>query len=216
MSDILSSPLYIQVEGAEYRAPVSESLIQSIGGSTNWLLDKVYQLLESANPIGTVIASTLTESQFQAIMTNGWVLCAGQSIVGSDLFNLTGQTTAIDLRGRYIRMKDHGAGITPDGDLAIGATISDQFGQHNHGYAQNPHSHLYNSASIFATAANAGRLATRTGFVATVSNDYDFVDVTQATTSDNAGISFSVSGGAETRPKSLILNYFIRVNKTYL
>lgn len=40
MSDIPSSAQYVQIEGAELRAPVSESLVQTIGGSTNYLLDQ--------------------------------------------------------------------------------------------------------------------------------------------------------------------------------
>lgn len=41
MSNITSSKAYIQTEGAVSRSPVSESLIQTMGGAINWLNDSV-------------------------------------------------------------------------------------------------------------------------------------------------------------------------------
>lgn len=39
MSDIPSAKQYIQIEGSQLRAPVSESLAQTIGSSVNYLID---------------------------------------------------------------------------------------------------------------------------------------------------------------------------------
>lgn len=208
MSDIPSSPLYIQIEGAEFRAPVSESLVQAIGGSTNWLLDKAFYILENYPPIGTILSSSLNESQIQGLLGTGWILCAGQGIVGSDLYTLTGQSNAPDLRGRYQRMKDHGAGNNPDGDLSVGQTQGDQFGSHNHSFGQSTHTHLYNKVDITAASPTTGRL--QDGF------GWDFTSTTDVTTSENANITFTFNGGNETRPKTTTVEFFIRINKTHL
>jgi len=41
MSDIISANQKIQVEATQYRGPVSESLLQTVGGSINYSLDQV-------------------------------------------------------------------------------------------------------------------------------------------------------------------------------
>jgi hypothetical protein len=109
-----STPKRIQVEEADERRPISESTIQKIGGSINWLLDNAMGIA-----IGSIDFSFLTEPQYQAINGTGFVLCDGRSVIGSTYNLITGQTNIPDWRGKYVRMKDHGAGRNPGGDLPL-------------------------------------------------------------------------------------------------
>ena len=114
MSNIPSSAQYIQIEGAQTRSPDSESLIQTIGGTENYLLDqntantaahaalsasiaaiaadvasrpKVYKFVYGfgASPFGAVVASSPNGKQIY-----GALLFDGQSGAGQ------GQVVQVD------------------------------------------------------------------------------------------------------------------------
>jgi hypothetical protein len=86
MTDIGDSTTPIQIEGATTRRPVSESLVQGIGGAINKLFKRP--------GLGTIVSSALSLVDFQAENGPGWVLCDGSSIVGSDLHSTYGVTNA--------------------------------------------------------------------------------------------------------------------------
>lgn len=84
MTDIGDSTTPIQIEGAATRRPVSESLIQAMGGGINKLFKRP--------GLGTIVSSALSLANFQAENGPGWVLCDGSSCVGSDLHAQYGVT----------------------------------------------------------------------------------------------------------------------------
>jgi hypothetical protein len=181
MSDISNSKTPVQSEATRFRSAVSEALLQLIGGNINYLLDSVL-------PVGSYANSALTEAQFQGQTSNGWVLADGRNCAGSAYALLTGFTTVPDMRGRYMRAKDHGAGVNPDGDLALGSTQADIVVAHNH--------------SIDYT-----RLEEIGGTI--VHDDGSEYLILQG--SNTGGVSGATSG-AETRPRSMTTNVFFRIN----
>lgn len=128
MADLPSVAKKIQVEEADERMPTSESLIQKIGGSLNWLLENV-----SGLAIGSMEFSFLSLAQFQAINGTGFVLCDGSALPGGSLYEaITGRTNTPDMRGFYPRMRDYGAGVNPAGDLAVGTVQGAAIAGHTH------------------------------------------------------------------------------------
>lgn len=127
MSDTAPSSDPQQVEAARFRAAVSESLLQKIQANINYLLI-------GAPALGDGQWSLLDETTFNAQRGGGtnWALCDGRDVSSSAYAVLTGLTTLPDMRGRYPRMKDHGAGADAAGDLATGSTYNDAIQEHNH------------------------------------------------------------------------------------
>ena len=114
MTDLTTSvPEKIQSEETDFRAPVSESLIKKIGKDVNWILDMIC-------PVGTIIASLLDETNFQAqVIAGKWILCDGSDISGSALGDIlvaqwnggvspTSLSILPDVRGVFLRA--HNAG----------------------------------------------------------------------------------------------------------
>ena len=118
----------IQVEETSERSPCSESLFQKIGSSLNYIQNNLQTLA-----VGSIESSFLTEAQYQAIRGTGFVLADGRNVAGSTYSIITGETTIPDLRGVMIRGKDHGRGLNPDGDLALGTYQDAIVREHNHG-----------------------------------------------------------------------------------
>lgn len=71
MSDIPSLASKIQIEGARFRGPVSEALIQQIGGNINFLLDKAsyFQLLTTSGAL--VVPNGITKFHILACGAGG-------------------------------------------------------------------------------------------------------------------------------------------------
>lgn len=128
MADLPSIAKKIQVEEADERLPTSESMVQKVGGSLNWLMDN-----GSGLAIGSMEFSFLTLAQFQAINGTGFVLCDGSALPGGSLYGaITGRVNTPDMRGFYPRMRDHGAGVNPAGDLAVSTVQSAAIKGHSH------------------------------------------------------------------------------------
>ena len=130
MADVPSSSARIQIEATRFGSSVSESLVQSMGGAINFLLNAVL-------PVGSIIDTMLSEAQFQASAGTGWVLSDGRSVVGSQYQITTGATTIPDLRGVFRRGRNY-ARSTSTGDTggskAVGTYTADQFKSHTHTY----------------------------------------------------------------------------------
>lgn len=115
--------------------------------------------------IGDIKFSFLTESQFQAEFDTTWILADGRSVVGSDYATLSGNTTAPDMRGRYPRMKDHSAGVNPDGELDLGDLQADTYTEHNHTTVNHSHG-VTDSGHIHALSNDShSHVVTDTGHV---------------------------------------------------
>lgn len=131
---------------------------------------------DNQNPVGMIVASMLTETQFQSINGTNWVLAAGQSVAGSLYATTTGSSLAPDLRGRVMAGKDDMggtpayrltnmiAGIGVDG-LTLGATGGHQANSltevqmpgHNHGGGYHKHDIAAGGSSgMFDTNPNDG------------------------------------------------------------
>lgn len=197
MSDVAPSPIKIQVEQTSFRDPVSESLMQDMGASLNYLLNNI-------NPVGTVVDSMLTESQFQAQQfgSTTWVLADGRDVTGSTYANLVASTIP-DFRGKFRRGKNNGAsgaGYNPDGDLALGTFEADQNQAHIHtGTTMD----LFRDTSPFGTPATNGASFNSdiqgTGTPSTIIHNAMIVNITS-------------NGGADARPMNITVNSFIRIN----
>jgi hypothetical protein len=205
LSNVAASESFVQQEALQFNQPVSESAASSIAALAN-------AMREICNPIGSIIASMLTEVQFQA--QNGgpspsrWILADGRSVVGSRYASLTGNSNVPDLRGVLLRGKNNGrSGATgnPDGDLTLGTYQADQFGSHNHGFSDPGHAHALTQSQIFRQDNYSG------------GDELGAWDITgssfsQGVASNTTGISFSANGGNETRGRNVTVNYFIRIN----
>lgn len=88
--------------------------------------------LGSILPVGTIIHSMLTTTQFAAEYGTNWILADGSSVTGSKYASVTGNSAVPDMRGAFLRGK--GATYNPDGDLAIGTYSGDKTYSHNHSF----------------------------------------------------------------------------------
>jgi hypothetical protein len=149
------------------------------------------------NPLGMVVQSILTETQFQAINGTGWIIMDGRSVIGSQLWAITNTNTIPDARGLVLRGKNNGrtdGAQNPDGELFIGTYQADQFKSHDHGGGNHTHS-SYAGTGAFNPASAGGGL--------------------QAFTPVQTGASGAIiplEGANETRMRSITVNHFIKIN----
>lgn len=154
--------------------------------------------LGSILPIGTVIHSMLTTTQFAAEYGDNWVLADGRSVTGTKYALVTGVSTIPDMRDVFLRGKGNGRGINADGDLALGTYTDDKFESHDHqqrGSDSNPNdSTAYSAYNSNSSGGTSFRLI----------GSFDGQAAGALTTVAN--------GNNETAPKSVIVNIFIRIN----
>lgn len=184
--------------------------------------------------IGDVKQSFLSVAQFIAEHDNTWVLCDGQTdITGSDLHATTGWTTTPDVRGRFLRAKDHGAGVNPDGDIAEGATQAEATkpnglsasttastspdGSHNHNQAHNSEGPNTtggwdgSEGPYLAQRGSLGDSYYRLMGVNSVPNVA--LGAPAGSHSHPVSASTTLSGDNETRPVCTTLNMYIKINR---
>jgi microcystin-dependent protein len=126
---------------------------------------------------GSAVSRTTYATLYSAI---GTTFGAGD---GSTTFNLP------DLRGRFPRGYDNGAGVDPG--RAFGSVQADSFASHNHGVNDPTHAHSSSAAAsgnqILAAGSNGAAInGSSTGYAST-------------------GITIQSTGGTETRPKNVAL-----------
>ncbi len=183
MTDISISETPVQSEAVRFRSSVSESLMQGMGGAINLCLANVL-------PLGSIIHSMLTESQFQGETSAGWVLADGRDCSASNYAALTGITTVPDMRGVFLRAKNNGRSTSTGnegGDLSLGTYEADRFQQHTH-------------------TSNASTVSEIGGPI--VHDDGSEFAVVPVTNTGYANGRTSV----ETSPRSLTVNIFFRIN----
>ncbi|HEY6347094.1 MAG TPA: hypothetical protein VIY49_36855 [Bryobacteraceae bacterium] len=95
------------------------------------LQNDVQALLQAPSCLGCIEASPLSEYQFQAANGQGWQLCAGQSIRGTKLSQVTGQSVVPDLRGVFLRGKNYGQKPGVE-EVDLGQYRPDTVGPHQH------------------------------------------------------------------------------------
>lgn len=195
-------------------APGDPVTADAMNDNFQHLVDGVTAVEAGVVPIGTVMAWAGGDST----VPNGWLLCDGteydtatypdlEEAIGS-AHGADGTTTFFvpDLRGRFIRGVDLGAGRDPDamsrtqpqmgsgasGDN-VGSVQGSAFGEHAHGTAINFPSNM----------AGPGAFGTGT---AGVLSDVMFGAGTGSVDAQRS----SLEGGAETRPVNVYLHFIIR------
>lgn len=164
--------------------------------------------IPTSGNIGDVKASMLTLAQFQAINGVNWVLANGSSAVGTTYAAITGAGTVPDLSGQFLRGKNNGrvdGNQDPGGERALGnlqgqatakngLTASSSQAVHTHaiGYMNIAY---FNSGGNPTFDSNAASGQTRT-----------------SVSGEAPAITTTISGDAETRPRNVTVNYFIKVN----
>lgn len=148
-------------------------------------------LSKAENKVGDYKWSALSETAFSNEHLGQWMLCDGRSCAGTGYATLTGSTTVPDATtdGTFIRQAKAGR--------ALGSFEADDFKSHTH--LQNAHSHgiqmyaqnVQNGSGVPQSIAQAplGGVATTNSSTATNQN----------------------TGGAETRPKNIALNLYVKV-----
>jgi hypothetical protein len=129
MSAIAPSTTPVQLESLNTGNPVSESALIAMGGTVNYAL-------ANAGQVGDIVSSGLDTATFQALRNTTWILCNGQSALGTQWEALTGLSTVPQLCGAFPRGKNNGTGLDPNGELLIGTYVSDQVAAHVHSYQE--------------------------------------------------------------------------------
>lgn len=153
-----------------------------------FVADNMFQIqVGGASTIGDVQTSMLSETQFQSYRSTDWVLMDGRDVTGSMYALVTGNTLLPDMRGRFQRMKDYGAGNDVNyGDVPVGTVEADFFQNHNH---------------TFGITSNPGGTP---GTYGATGGPQSFVFGYIGGANGNAS--------AETQPKAIVVNMFIKIN----
>ncbi|MDD3412460.1 MAG: hypothetical protein PHY47_00505 [Lachnospiraceae bacterium] len=156
-------------------------------------------LSQAEGKIGDYKYSHLTPETFADEHLGKWMLCNGQSCVGTMFHVLTGSTTVPNAltNGAFIRQAKT--------DRSIGTYESEDFKSHTH--IQNAHNHVdgfagVNDHSSFGatTTAVAGNINSQNGI------SVNFHALTSSVTATNQN-----TGGIETRPNNIALNLYVKV-----
>ena len=151
--------------------------------------------------IGTVVASMLSETQFQTEHGTGWVLCDGQTVSGSAYATLTGRSSAPDLTGRFLRGLGGGSGGLGDPQGwttgSPGSLTASSDGNHQHEIDSN-------GAYPFGSGTFTIQLGGFAGFAAGNRN----------LSESNGAHTHPVTGtwATETRPDNVAFNFFVRID----
>ena len=81
MSDIPSNPLRIQIEGTQTRRPTSESLFQTMGGTTNWLMDENIDRISDIAALTAEVATVNLRGAYALIASASYAV--GSHVVAS-------------------------------------------------------------------------------------------------------------------------------------
>ena len=172
----------------------------------------------STNPVGTVINSLLTETQFVTAYPDdaaNWALCDGRNIAGTRLATILGRDTIWDLRGSYFRMAGDNQGNTSWKGGSLHAWQEDTTRRPRDTAlttdSQGAHSHNMNKSASQGTNdfTNWGTFTVgwKSGGSHWSATNPDGVHQAGAHTHTING-----GGDVETRPKTFPVNYFARIN----
>ncbi len=202
MAQVVPSEIKAQLPAYQFNQPVSENALQSIGGLANFLF-------EIANPIGTIVATMLTESDFQDLQqyynpsSPRFILADGRDVSGTPYATITGNTNVPDLRGVFIRGKNNGrsdGNENPAGDLALGTFSAESVGTHGHAYGAYVTGGSLPQGSVNGSAGAVG------------GNVHDTRNTTSPGPQNTTLMSTSdYTAGVQTQPDNVTINYMIRI-----
>ena len=174
-------------------------------------------VIKAQVPIGTVIASVLSPTNFSHYYGDEWIVADGRELnTSSSYFKITGKSKIPDLRGRFIRGMDLGANVDSEKGRVVGSPQNDSTKLPNTEFRltrKGGHYHLqgYDATAIsgkFGTA-DAGKHAGRYEH----SPDPSAPGNKSSKTSNGGGHTHPIMGGdSETRPKNIALFYYIKIN----
>ena len=162
-------------------------------------------------PVGTVLDSLLTEAQFQALMGTTWILMDSRSVAGSMYAAITGSSTMVDARGQFRRTKNNGradGNQDPGGERALGnlqgqATAKNGLTASS---SQDSHQHtLFGGGNAITGIGHGG-----TPVMGATSGNGNYIG--QIGSAQPNVYTTINTGDAETRPRNVTVNYFIKVN----
>lgn len=159
------------------------------------------------SPVGTVVPSLLTESQFQSELGTHWVLADGRNVTGTRFASLFGSNTLPDMRGVFLRGKDNGAG--KDSERALGNYQTDAFQGHQHGqmFGSNAGHNIPENTTASTGGTYQSSVGNASGYFSGNFNGYQVI-----TSNIYAGSNGTPRTDNETRPKNVTVNYFIKIN----
>ena len=81
--------------------------ILTMNGWNNLVYRWIEYLFANRGPVGTMMWSALSESEFNSVSPSGdWVLCDGRSSLGTLYYDKTGRNTIPDMRAMFARMEN--------------------------------------------------------------------------------------------------------------
>lgn len=233
LSGNINNATVIKIQGKQVSAAIPQDgdVLQYSASNSRWEPASIGAGAVPKSFAGEIIT-------FPGNCPSGTVLANGQSldkITNSELFTAygcgfgcpTGTTFQVpDYRGMFLRMADNGAGI--DSGRLINTTQSDDNKNHTHTVNDPGHNHSisdpghgHNLGASPGTIVGPGYNLTN-GFSSNPFDDgvevrgYARNNVTGITVNGNTtNISINNSGGVETRPKNISVNYCIRLRNAF-
>lgn len=157
----------------------------------------------------TTVPTGIISPFYGTTIPTGYLLCNGSTFDASTyaaLNTFLGGNTLPDLRGRFLRGKTNGRtsgnGGDTNGELSIGAQVTDQLGIHSHTVTDPGHKHFQNCA--FNTLSSAA-FGSYTGAYFFGNAPYAF-----ETQVSYSSLTINNAGGNETNPRYTVVNYIIR------
>jgi hypothetical protein len=140
-------------------------------------------------PVGTIVTSMLEETQFQAQphIGHSWVLAKGQVVAGTRYAAITGKTHLPDLRGVFLRSSN--SDLTAADQAQRGNPENKKLGELQ---ADEFKAHTHE------TPRPGGNDGNRSG--------------QQDSWYGGGSSSTGSTGGTETRPRNVTVNFFIKIN----
>jgi hypothetical protein len=159
----------------------------------------------SSGVIGEVKSCMLTEAQMQLAAGPGWILADGRSVAGSLYEIITGDSSVPDMRGQFLRGKNNGridGAEDPDGERDLGDSQVDA---------------LENITGMVGRFVGRGiNVSVASGAFALNGDNQSMFAGEFGSGGTALGVDFDASRVAstssETRPKNIVINYFIKIN----